>query len=213
MNHMQTTRLGFCLFLGLLGLIAVSTGIAAEFKHTKAYEVRYEHGECTLPSSPALALGTTAAIALLLAQLSANAMGGCVCCCTRNVNKVPSRNISIATLCLFLSWITFGFSFFLMAAGSSMNQRQPYKNQWIDNECYVVKPGVFAAAAALSLLTVMLDMVFYLAITTKKVEDLPAFSYPVSNGHATVGGNEHVVSVVANPVRDETKEVPTKKEG
>lgn len=213
MNHMQTTRLGFCLFLGLLGLIAVSTGIAAEFKHTKAYEVRYEHGECTLPSSPALALGTTAAIALLLAQLSANAMGGCVCCCTRNVNKVPSRNISIATLCLFLSWITFGFSFFLMAAGSSMNQRQPYKNQWIDNECYVVKPGVFAAAAALSLLTVMLDMVFYLAITTKKVEDLPAFSYPVSNGHATVGGNEHVVSVVANPVGDETKEVPTKKEG
>lgn len=213
MNHMQTTRLGFCLFLGLLGLIAVSTGIAAEFKHTKAYEVRYEHGECTLPSSPALALGTTAAIALLLAQLSANAMGGCVCCCTRNVNKVPSRNISIATLCLFLSWITFGFSFFLMAAGSSMNQRQPYKNQWIDDECYVVKPGVFAAAAALSLLTVMLDMVFYLAITTKKVEDLPAFSYPVSNGHATVGGNEHVVSVVAHPVGDETKEVPTKKEG
>lgn len=210
---MQTTRLGFCLFLGLLGLIAVSTGIAAEFKHTKAYEVRYEHGECTLPSSPALALGTTAAVALLVAQLSANAMGGCVCCCTRNVNKVPSRNISIATLCLFMSWITFGFAFFLLAAGSSMNQRQPYKNQWIDDECYVVKSGVFAVAAALSLLTVMSNMVFYLAITTKKVEDLPAFSYPVSNGHATVNGNDHVISVVATPVGDETKEDSTKKEG
>jgi hypothetical protein len=35
MNHMQTTRLGFFLFLGSLGLIALSTTIVVEFKHTK----------------------------------------------------------------------------------------------------------------------------------------------------------------------------------
>jgi len=210
---MQTTRLGFCLFLGFLGLIALSTAIAAEFKHTQASEVTYEHGECTLPSSPALALGTAAAIALLLAQLSANAMGGCVCCCTRNVNKVPSRNISIATLSLFMSWITFAFAFFLLVAGSSMNQRQPYKNQWIDDECYVVKPGIFATAASLSLVTVMLNIIFYLAITTKKVEDLPTFSYPVSNGHANGSRNDHVISVDVSPAADETKDVAARKEG
>lgn len=210
---MQTTRLGFCLFLGFLGLIALSTAIAAEFKHTQASEVTYEHGECTLPSSPALALGTAAAIALLLAQLSANAMGGCVCCCTRNVNKVPSRNISIATLSLFMSWITFAFAFFLLVAGSSMNQRQPYKNQWIDDECYVVKPGIFATSASLSLVTVMLNIIFYLAITTKKVEDLPTFSYPVSNGHANGGRNDHVISVDVSPAADETKDVAARKEG
>lgn len=211
---MQTTRLGFCLFLGFLGLIALTTAIAAEFKHTQASEVTYEHGECTLPSSPALALGTAAAIALLLAQLSSNAMGGCVCCCTRHVNKVPSRNISIATLSLFMSWITFAFAFFLLVAGSSMNQKQPYKNQWIDDECYVVKPGIFATAASLSLVTVMLNIIFYLAITTKKVEDLPTFSYPVSNGHANGGGNNHVISVAANPAADdETKDAAATKEG
>ncbi|KAH9320454.1 hypothetical protein KI387_015093, partial [Taxus chinensis] len=171
MNNMPTTRLGFCLFLGLLGLISLSTAIVAEFKHTKADEVRYEHGECTLPSSPALWLGSVAAIALVVAQLLANAMGGCVCCCTKYVHKIPSRNRSIAILCLFFSWVTFGCALFLLVAGASMNERQPYKKQWMERECFVVKKGIFASAGLLSLLTVIFSTVFYLAITTKKVQD------------------------------------------
>eukprot|EP01018_Ginkgo_biloba_P007833 Gb_27128 [translate_table: standard] len=224
---MQNFRVNFCLFIGFLGLLAMATGIAAEFKRTKVDQVSYVRGECTLPSSPALALGTTAAISLLLAQLTANAMGGCICCCTRDTRKIPAQNKAIATIFLFISWVTFAFAFFLLVAGSSMNQRQPYKRQWLDNDCYVVKPGVFAAAGVLSLVTVMLSIVFYLAITAKKIEDLPMYSSFVpmatpSYDSQNQSRNTNVVpaqpqpsvtaAVDSQPVVEQTKELSERQE-
>lgn len=161
--------------IGFLGLLAVATGVAAELTRNKDSDVSYEEGGCSLPSSPALALGTTAALSLLLAQLTANAIGGCVCW-ARDLHNIPTCNRLTAMILLLFSWMTFAIAIYLFVAGSSMNERQPHNKPWLDNDCYVVKPGVFSWAAALSFLTVILDFLFYIAITAKRTEDLPITS-------------------------------------
>lgn len=172
---MQKSRLrNFQYLIGFLGLIAVATGIAAEFTRNKASDVRYEEGGCSLPSSPALALGITATLSLFLAQLIANAIGGFVCC-ARDLRNILTCN-RLAAMILLFSWMSFAIAIYLFVAGSSMSQSQPYNKPWLDEGCYVVKAGVFGAAAALSFLTVTLDILFYTSITTKRTEDLPMTS-------------------------------------
>lgn len=172
---MQKSRLrNFQYLIGFLGLIAVATGIAAEFTRNKANDVRYEEGGCSLPSSPALALGTTAALSLFLAQLIANAIGVFVCC-ARDLRNIFTCN-RLATMILLFSWMSFAIAIYLFVAGSSMSQSQPYNKPWLDEGCYVVKAGVFGAAAALSFLTVILDLLYYTAITAKRTEDVPMTS-------------------------------------
>lgn len=172
---MKKSRLrNFQYLIGFLGLTAVATGIAAEFTRNKANDVRYEEGGCSLPSSPALALGTTAALALFLAQLIANAIGGFVCC-ARDLRNILTCN-RLATMILLFSWMSFAIAIYLFVAGSSMSQSQPYNKPWLDEGCYVVKAGVFGAAAALSFLTVILDILYYIAMTAKRTEELPMTS-------------------------------------
>lgn len=172
---MQKSRLcNFQYLIGFLGLLAVTAGIAAEFTRNKAKDVRYEEGGCSLPSSPASALGTTAALSLLLAQLTANVIGGCLCC-ARDLCNIPTCN-RLAVMILIFSWMTFAIAIYLFVAGSSMSGSQPFDKPWLDNECYIVKAGVFGGAAALSFLTVILDILYYTAITAKRSEDLPMTS-------------------------------------
>lgn len=58
--------------------------------------------ECTYPESPALGLGLTSAIALMIAQIVINVATGCVCC--RKGPHQSNADWSLALTCFFVSW-------------------------------------------------------------------------------------------------------------
>ncbi|XP_068634387.1 protein MODIFYING WALL LIGNIN-1-like [Aristolochia californica] len=159
-QNLQTRRGNVAHFVVLfLGLIAVSTTAAAEFKKTKAKDIKLDGRLCSLPSSPAFGLGVVASICLLTAQIVGTTLIGAR---FRSRDKDPNDNFnltsrakSLGVLLLLLSWTTLGFAEILVGVGASMNREQKYGHGWLEEECYVVKNGVFMGAAVLSLVTVV----------------------------------------------------------
>lgn len=58
--------------------------------------------ECIYPRSPALGLGLTAAVALVVAQIIINVATGCVCC--RKGPHQSYSNWTTALVCFLVSW-------------------------------------------------------------------------------------------------------------
>ncbi|KAK2632021.1 uncharacterized protein LOC104430322 [Eucalyptus grandis] len=152
-----------CGVVGFLGLLSAATGFAAEATRIKASEVT----QCEYPRTPAVSLGSTAVLTLLIAQVIISMATGCICC-RRNTHPSTSSG-TIAVICFILSWITFVIAFFLLLTAAALNDRHAAANRydWYGN-CYVVKPGVSAGGALLSLATVTLGMISYLALTSAK---------------------------------------------
>ncbi|XP_026401901.1 uncharacterized protein LOC113297591 [Papaver somniferum] len=113
---MEVRVLLVCLAVGFLGIVSAALGFAAEAKRIKVSEVQFSApGMCTYPRSPALALGLTASVALVLAQVTINVSAGCVCCKT---NVHPSNsNWTLALVCFVFSWFTFIIAFLLFLTG------------------------------------------------------------------------------------------------
>ncbi|XP_010034961.2 uncharacterized protein LOC104424291 isoform X1 [Eucalyptus grandis] len=157
-----------CGVVGFLGLLSAATGFAAEATRIKASEVhQISSTQCDYPRTPAATLGSTAVLALTVAQVIINMATGCICC-RRNPRPSTSSG-TIAVICFILSWITFIITFFLLLGAAALNNQHSAENTyyWYYN-CYVVKPGVFAGGALLSLATVALGIISYLALTSAK---------------------------------------------
>ncbi|XP_057472156.1 protein MODIFYING WALL LIGNIN-1-like isoform X2 [Actinidia eriantha] len=133
---------------------------------------------CTYPISPAFGLGFTAAVALMVAQIIINVTTGCICC--RRGPHQSNSNWILALVCFVVSWFTFVIAFLLLLTGAALNAQHGevtmYFGNYYNYDCYVVKPGVFAGAAILSLASVILGLVYYLALN------------PVKNSNASWGG-------------------------
>ncbi|XXG66711.1 hypothetical protein AAC387_Pa06g0234 [Persea americana] len=161
-----TTIICCCTTILLLGLIGVSTSIAAEFKRTKARDLKLDGNLCSLPGSPAFGLGITALICLLAAQILGTCVGGSSFCCSllhkkkKLHNDITAKIGTFATILLVLSWITFGLAILLLGVATSMNKRQPYGEGWLKGDCYVVKGGVYIGAAMLGLVAVVFLLSF-----------------------------------------------------
>lgn len=56
--------------------------------------------------------------------------------------------------------MSFGIGMVLLGTGSSMNGGQPYGKGWMDGKCYIVRNGVFIAAAILAVATVVFILGF-----------------------------------------------------
>ncbi|KAI3904400.1 hypothetical protein MKW98_014580 [Papaver atlanticum] len=164
---MEIRVLLVCLAVGFLGIVSAALGFAAEAKRIKVSEVQFSApGMCTYPRSPALALGLTASVALVLAQVTINVSAGCVCCKT---NAHPSNsNWTLALVCFVFSWFTFIIAFLLFLTGSALNDQHGGESMYLGSYCYVVKSGVFAGGAILSLLSVSLGILYYLTIYSTK---------------------------------------------
>ncbi|XP_072983623.1 protein MODIFYING WALL LIGNIN-1-like [Typha latifolia] len=141
----------------LLTMVAFSCSLAAEFKKLKAKDMKLDGSLCSLPKSSAFGLGMAAIICLSLAQVvgtSAAALGS-----LRSANKSNNNNNNttriVSIVLLVLSWVTFALAVILLATASSMNIGQYYGKGWMDGECYIVRNGVFAGAAALVIVTVV----------------------------------------------------------
>ncbi|KAH9298510.1 hypothetical protein KI387_030192, partial [Taxus chinensis] len=158
---MSKSGMAICATVGLLGLIAAILGFVAEAKHVRGGDVKMTpSGRCIYPRSPALALGVTAALALILAQVIINSAVGCICC-ARGGLYPPSPNRTIAIICLIVSWITCVIALILLMAGAALNDKHNADIRTFGDYCYVVKSGVFAGGAVLALATVTLAIIYY----------------------------------------------------
>ncbi|KAL3846024.1 hypothetical protein ACJIZ3_003427 [Penstemon smallii] len=157
-----------CCVVGFLGLLSAATGFAAEAKRVKGDQVQFPSPSvCIYPRSPALGLGLTAAISLLIAQIIISIATGCICC--RKGSHQLNSNWTLALVCFVVSWFTFVIAFLLLLTGAALNEQHGEENLYFGNYyCYVVKPGVFGGAAFLSLASVMLGIVYYLALISEK---------------------------------------------
>ena len=64
---------------------------------------------------------------------------------------------------------TFVIAFLLLLTGAALNDQHGEENLYFGSYyCYVVKPGVFAGAAILSLASVTLGIFYYLTLTSGK---------------------------------------------
>ncbi|CAI0425028.1 unnamed protein product, partial [Linum tenue] len=123
--------------------------------------------QCAYPRSPALGLGLTAAVSLMLAQVIINIATGCICC--RGSPHSSHSNWTLALVCFFVSWFTFVVAFLLLLTGAALNDQHGEQSMYFGNYyCYVVKPGVFAGGALLALASVTLGILYYLALNSAK---------------------------------------------
>ncbi|KAJ6744022.1 hypothetical protein OIU79_030353 [Salix purpurea] len=100
---MKRKALVLCGVVGLLGLLSIATGFAAEATKIKASEVQFTSAtQCTYPRSPALALGLIAAVALAIAQVIINVATGCVCC--KRSQHSSNSKWTIAFVCFVICW-------------------------------------------------------------------------------------------------------------
>ncbi|KAG6488461.1 hypothetical protein ZIOFF_049704 [Zingiber officinale] len=124
---------------------------------------------CTYPKSPALALGLLSAFALIVAQVIINTVAGCICC-TKHP-RPSGNNWMVALICFITSWVSFVLAFLLLLTGVALNDRRTLERRYFDNdECYVVKPGVFAGGAVSSFTSVALAIVYYVALSSKNAQ-------------------------------------------
>ncbi|OVA18477.1 Protein of unknown function DUF1218 [Macleaya cordata] len=71
------------------------------------------------------------------------------------------------------SWCRFTFviAFLLLLTGSALNDQHGEESMYFGNFCYVVKPGVFAGGALLTIASVTLGIIYYLTISSFKNRD------------------------------------------
>lgn len=157
-----------CCFVGFLGLLSAVTSFAAEATRIKASQIQFiSPNQCTYPRSPALPLGLTAALTLMISQIIINISTGCICC--RRSVRVPDSNWTVALVCFVFSWFTYVFAFLLLLTGAALNDQRGQESVYFGTYyCYVVKPGVFAGGAVLSLASVAFGIMYYITIMKGK---------------------------------------------
>ncbi|XP_031255406.1 uncharacterized protein LOC116113395 [Pistacia vera] len=165
---MERKVLIVCSFVGFLGLLSAATGFGAEATRIKGSDVdTTDPSQCSYPRSPALGLGLTAAVSLMIAQITINVATGCICC--RRGPHPSQSNWTIALVCFVVSWFTFVIAFLLLLTGAALNDQHGEESMYFGSYyCYVVKPGVFAGGAVLSLASVALGILYYLTLNSVK---------------------------------------------
>ncbi|XP_020243662.1 uncharacterized protein LOC109821907 isoform X2 [Asparagus officinalis] len=102
----------------------------------------------------------------MIAQVIINTVAGCICC-KRN-SRPSDRNWSVALVSFAVSWITFIIAFLLLLSGAALNDQKDEQNMYLGDYCYIVKPGVFSGGAVLSLASVALGIIYYVALSSSK---------------------------------------------
>ncbi|XP_072963903.1 protein VASCULATURE COMPLEXITY AND CONNECTIVITY-like [Typha angustifolia] len=152
---MESHAIRLCAVGGVLGLLSLILGIAAEYTRIKPSEIAVHFKVCEYPSSPALGLAFTAAVILILAQVLIAIASGCCGCCRTNTNG-PAANRTLTVILSVLSWIAFAIALILFISGAIVNGsggRQVSLNSY---HCTYLKPGVFVGASVLALAAVSL---------------------------------------------------------
>ncbi|CAL9226053.1 unnamed protein product [Arabidopsis halleri] len=137
-----------------LGLVSFITCFTAEFKRTKKEDIRWDtERNCYVPESHAFGLGSAAVLCFCLAQIVGNVV------VFRNHRTRTKRedgykitDLTLPTVLLLLSWFNFVVVVLILSTAISMSRAQAYGEGWLDEDCYLVKDGVFAASGCLAIL-------------------------------------------------------------
>lgn len=79
-------------------------------------------------------------------------------------------------------------AFLLLLTGAALNDQHGLESMYFGNYyCYVVKPGVFAAGAILSFVSVTLGILYYLTFNSAKVGNNPWGSPAPNQGGIAMG--------------------------
>ncbi|MED6179923.1 hypothetical protein PIB30_005381 [Stylosanthes scabra] len=154
--------------VGFLGLLSAATSFGAEATRIKLSQVEFvTPNQCIYPRSPALPLGLTAALALMVSQIVINFATGCICC--TKAPQIPDSSWKVALISFVLSWFTFVIAFLLLLTTAALNERRGEESIYFGNYyCYIVKPGVFAGCAILSVASVAFGIVYYITLAEGK---------------------------------------------
>uniref|UniRef100_A0A7N0VMF8 Uncharacterized protein n=1 Tax=Kalanchoe fedtschenkoi TaxID=63787 RepID=A0A7N0VMF8_KALFE len=168
-----------CGVVTVLGLLSVAAGFGAEATRIKGSQVDISStpDQCIYPRSPALALGVTAALALGVAHAIINIETGCGCC---RRGPLPSGSKwTVALICYGFSWFTFVIAFLLFLSGAALNdQHREDSFMFGTSYCYVVKPGVFAGSALVSLASVLLGLAYYITLSLARATQASPTNQP-----------------------------------
>ncbi|KAG6481578.1 hypothetical protein ZIOFF_058182 [Zingiber officinale] len=147
--------------------LEVATGTQRPKVPMGASDVQTEDGLCIYPKSPALVLGLVSSLALVMAQVTINIVAGCICC--KKHSGPPNTNWTIGLISFIASWVSFILAFLLLLTGAALNDQRSQEMMYF-GYCYVVKPGVFAGGAVLSLASIALGIVYYVALSSQNAQ-------------------------------------------
>ncbi|KAL4389714.1 hypothetical protein AHAS_Ahas03G0072700 [Arachis hypogaea] len=101
--------------VGFLGLLSAATSFGAEATRIKRSQVQFvTPNQCIYPRTPALPLGLTAALALMVSQIVINVAAGCICC--RKFPQIPDSSWKVALISFSLSWVFAGCAILSLAS-------------------------------------------------------------------------------------------------
>ncbi|KAL1362384.1 hypothetical protein AAHE18_03G077000 [Arachis hypogaea] len=87
--------------------------------------------QCIYPRTPALPLGLTAALALMVSQIVINVAAGCICC--RKFPQIPDSSWKVALISFSLSWFTFVIAFLLLLTAAALNDQHGEESIYFGN--------------------------------------------------------------------------------
>ncbi|KAI3681991.1 hypothetical protein L2E82_50301 [Cichorium intybus] len=151
----------------VLGLLSVAAGLAAELTRVKASQTRIVSGECVHPSSPAMGLAITAAVATLLLRIVVRVATGRGYACCRTDPNIPK----LIRYCIFIAWLMSFVAVGQFIAGAKLCSRKDLQLTAEGYECYVLKPGMLSTAAIEALISLVLTLFYYLVIAS--TQNLP----------------------------------------
>ncbi|VAH07757.1 unnamed protein product [Triticum turgidum subsp. durum] len=176
-----------CSVVGSLGVLSAILGFSAEGTKLTVSDLYVDGGVCLYPQNPALGLGVCAAIFLIVAQIAFAVVGGCCGCCRSRAIPSESNRI-IGVVCAVFSWIMAIIAFSLLVTGAAWNTtgtRDPSPF----GLCYVLKDGIFAGGAVLTLVATALGLTSYVMLrgqpataAPKEGEQMPAGAAVISMG-------------------------------
>lgn len=104
---------------------------------------------------------------------------------------------------------TFVIAFLLLLTGAALNDQHGEESMYFGNYyCYVVKPGVFAGAAVLSLASVTLGILYYLTLSTAKERNDPWPGPVLPTSQAQGGGGGIAMGQPQFPPQNTTSQDP-----
>ncbi|XAR52449.1 hypothetical protein NMG60_11020537 [Bertholletia excelsa] len=149
-----------------LHLIAFVLAVGAERRRSTAKVQPDEYDEktyCVYDSDASTAYGLTAFGLLLISQTVVNGVTKCFCF---GKGLLGGRSTTVAVFFFAFSWVSFLGAEACLLAGSARNAyHTKYRGDfgWGNLSCATLRKGVFAAGAALSLLSMIGSILYYWA--------------------------------------------------
>ncbi|KQK06068.1 postacrosomal sheath WW domain-binding protein [Brachypodium distachyon] len=165
-GKMDQTMIIVCAVVGSLGVLSAILGFSAEGTKLTLSDILLLDGTCLYPQNPALALGICASIFLVMAQITVAAVGGCCGCCKSRAMPSETRRIA-GVVCAVISWIAAVAAFAMLVEGAAWNANVARDTYPV---CYVLKDGIFAGAAVLTLVATALGLTSYVLLRGKPAD-------------------------------------------